>query len=159
EAIPILSKALNEKLNDKNESNAELLKNLEQKLDKVNKEISNILNAIMNGIVNSMLKDKLDELEQVKFNLDLKMNELKIENKVVDGVGVTEDQIRGMFSRFKEFVLERNIPECKKFIGDYIKEVIVYKDHIEVIFNVVFCFVDNDITHDLHIITERGKIT
>ncbi|MDL0416895.1 recombinase zinc beta ribbon domain-containing protein, partial [Clostridioides difficile] len=111
EAIPILSKALNEKLNDKNESNAELLKNLEQKLDKVNKEISNILNAIMNGIVNSMLKDKLDELEQVKFNLDLKMNELKIENKVVDGVGVTEDQIRGMFSRFKEFVLERNIPE------------------------------------------------
>ncbi|EQE02589.1 hypothetical protein QAQ_3222 [Clostridioides difficile CD8] len=30
-----------------------------------------------------MLKDKLDELEQVKLNLDLKMNELKIENKVV----------------------------------------------------------------------------
>ncbi|ENZ9420625.1 recombinase family protein [Clostridioides difficile] len=101
EAIPALSKALNEKLNYKNESNAELLKNLDQKLEKVNKEISNILNAIMNGIVSSMLKDKLDELEQVKLNLDLKMNELKIENKVVDGVGVTEEQIRSMFSRFK----------------------------------------------------------
>lgn len=55
----------------------------------VNKEISNILNAIMNGIVNNMLKDKLDELEQVKLNLDFKMNKLKIENKDVDGVGVT----------------------------------------------------------------------
>ncbi|GAA0092099.1 hypothetical protein UT300009_21280 [Paraclostridium bifermentans] len=64
-------------MNDKNESNEELLKSLEQKLDKVNKEISNILNAIMNGIANNMLKDKLDELEQVKLNLDLKMNELK----------------------------------------------------------------------------------
>lgn len=145
-------------MNDKYDSNEELLKNLEQKLFKVNKEISNILNAIMNGIVNNMLKDKLDELEQVKLNLDLKMNELKIENKVVDGACVTEEQIRIMFSRFKEFVLERNIPECKKFIGDYIKEVIVYKDYVEVVFNVVFSFVNNAITHDLNITITRDKI-
>lgn len=117
----------------------------------------NILNAIMNGIVNNMLKDKLDELEQVKLNLDLKMNELKIENKVEDSVCVTEDQIRSMFSRFKSFVLERNIPECKKFIGDYIKEVIVYRDHIEVVFNVVFSFFDNEISHNIHITTKRKK--
>lgn len=158
EAIPVLSKALNEKINDKNESNEELLKSLEQKLDKVNKEISNILNAIMNGIVNNILKDKLDELEQVKLNLDLKMNELKIENKVADGICITEEQIKSMFSRFKEFVLKRNIPECKKFIGDYIKEVIVYKDHVEVIFNVVFCFTKDEINHNLHIIIDREKI-
>lgn len=149
---------MNEKLHDKNESNAELLKNLEKKLDKVNKEISNILNAIINGIVNNMLKDKIDELEEVKLNLDLKMNELNIENKVVDGVCVTEEQIRSMFSRFKEFVLEINIPECKKFIGDYIKEVIVYKDYVEVLFNVVFSFVNNEINHDLHITIEIEKI-
>ncbi|MFL8671783.1 zinc ribbon domain-containing protein, partial [Clostridioides difficile] len=37
EAIPVLSKALNEKMNNKNENNGELLKSLEQKLDKVNK--------------------------------------------------------------------------------------------------------------------------
>ncbi|MDU5021904.1 hypothetical protein [Paraclostridium sordellii] len=140
---------MNEKMNDRNEINEELLKSLEQKLDKVNKEISNILNAIMNGIVNNMLKDKLDELEQVKLNLDLKMNEIKIENKVVDGVSVTEDQIRSMFSKFKEFVLERNIPECKKFIGAYIKEVIVYKDHVEVVFNVVFSFTNDKIFYNL----------
>ena len=54
-----------------------------------------------------------------------------------------------MFSKFKEFVL----PECKKFISDYVKEVVVYKDHVEVIFNVVFSFVDDKITHDLHITT------
>lgn len=79
------------------------------------------------------------------------MNELKIENKVVDSVGVTEQQIRSMFSKFKEFVRTRNLPECKKFISNYFKAVIVYRDHIEAIFNVVFSFVDNEITHDLHI--------
>lgn len=150
--------ALNAKINDKNESNEELLKNLEHKLGKGNKEISDILNAIMNGIANNMLKDKLDELEQVKLNLYLKMNELNMENKAVDGVGVTEDQIRSMLSRFKEFVLDRNIPECKKFIVDYIKEVIVYKDHVEVVFNVVFSFINDRIYHNLKLNVERNDI-
>ena len=158
DAIPVLSKALNEKLKESNDNNSELLKSLENKLEKVNKEINNVLNAIMNGIVNSMLKEKLDELEQVKINLDLKMSELKRENKEIDTVGVTEDQIRAMFSQFRKFVIQRNIPECKKFIGDYIKEVIIYKDYIDVIFNVVFSFVDDKITHDLHITIEREKI-
>ncbi|MDU5021479.1 hypothetical protein [Paraclostridium sordellii] len=109
EAISVLSKALNEKIYDKNESNEELLKDLEQKLDKVNKEISNILNAI----VNNMLKDKIDELEQVKLNLDFRMNELKRENKALDVVCITEEEIRIMFLKFKAFVLEIHIPECK----------------------------------------------
>ncbi|MDY3960255.1 hypothetical protein [Romboutsia timonensis] len=50
-----------------------------------------------------------------------------------------------MFGKFKDFVLTRNLPECKKFISDYVKEVIVYRDHVEVIFNVVFSFVDDKI--------------
>ena len=63
-----------------------------------------------------------------------------------------------MFSKFKEFVLTRNLPECKKFISDYVKEVVVYTDHIEVIFNVVFSFVDNEINHNFNITTERKKM-
>ena len=154
-AIPALSKELNERLKTKSNDNHEMLNNLRNKLDKVNKEIENILTAIMSGIMNSMLKDKLDELEQVKLNLDLKINELSIESNSVESVDITEDQIRNMFGRFKEFVLTRNLPECKKFISDYVKEVIVYRDHVEVIFNVVFSFVDNEITHDLHITIVR----
>jgi site-specific DNA recombinase len=158
EAIPTLSKALNEKMKTNNANNEELLKNLAYKLEKVNKEVSNIVNAIMSGIVNNMLKDKLDELEQVKLNLDLKMSELKIESKDVDTINVTEEQIRSMFSKFREFVLERNIPECKKFIGDYINEVIVYKDHVEVVFNVVFSFMFNSLNYSSNIIRNRCEL-
>ncbi|HBG7256460.1 recombinase family protein [Clostridioides difficile] len=158
DAIPALSKELNERLKIKSNDNNEMITNLRSKLEKVNKEIENILNAIMNGIVNNMLKDKLDELEQVKLNLDLKIKELSIESNGVESIDITEDQIRGMFGKFKEFVLTRNLPECKKFISDYVKEVIVYRDHIEVIFNVVFSFVNNEITHDLHIAISREKI-
>lgn len=155
EAIPALSKELNKKLQDKANNNEEMLASLRNKLTKVNKEIENILNAIMSGIVNNMLKEKLDELEQIKLNLDLKINELSIERTDGEEVLITEEQIRNMFGRFKEFVLTRNLPECKKFIGDYVKEVIIYKDHVEVILNVVFSFVDNEISHNLHILKER----
>ena len=39
---------------------------------------------------------------------------------------------------FKGFIKDRNIPGCKKFIENYVDKAIVYKDHVEVIFNVVF---------------------
>ena len=136
-------------------SNEEILNILRNKLTKVNKEIENILNAIMNCIVNNMLKEKLDELEQVKLNLDIKINELSIERTDGEEVLITKELIRNMFGRFKEFVLTRYLPEYKKFIGDYIKEVLVYKDHVEMIFNMVFSFVNNEISYDLCVIKER----
>ena len=63
-----------------------------------------------------------------------------------------------MFCKFKEFVLTRNLAECKKFISDYIKEIIIYRDYVEVTFNVAFSFVDKEIIYDLHITIEREKI-
>lgn len=155
EAIPVLSKELNERIKTKSNDNQEMLNNLKSKLEKVNKEIENIFNAIMSGIVNNMLKDKLDELEQVKLNLEVKINELSIESNASESINITEDQIRSMFGSVKEFVLTRNLPQCKKFISDYVKEVIVYRDHIEVIFNVVFSFDENKIIHNLYIKENR----
>lgn len=58
-------------------------------------------------------------------------------------------------SKFKEFVITRNLPECKKLIEDYVKDVIVYIDHVEVIFNVVFSFAENEISHDFTILMMR----
>ncbi|MCW6091720.1 hypothetical protein LAV60_00970 [Clostridium sporogenes] len=46
---------------------------------------------------------------------------------------IEEYKVNNMFSMFKGFVLERNISECKK----YGHKVIIYKNHVEVIFNVV----------------------
>lgn len=48
--------------------------------------------------------------------------------------------MRGLLNNFSGYVITRNIPECKKFIQDFVKEVVVYKEHIEVIFNVSFLF-------------------
>ena len=62
-----------------------------------------------------------------------------------------EDKNGSQYKRFKEgllinfsgYVITRNIPECKKFIQNFVKEVVVYKEHIEVIFNVSFSLFKN----------------
>ncbi|MDO5517741.1 MAG: hypothetical protein Q4F66_09305, partial [Clostridium sp.] len=53
---------------------------------------------------------------------------------------VTEDDVRNLLKGFSGYVISRNIPECKKFIRDFVKEVVVYKSHIEVTFNVAFFY-------------------
>ena len=159
EAIPILSRELNKRLKNKINSNSEDIKSLELKLSKVDKEIENILSAIMRGIVNLTLKEKLNELEENKSNLEVNISELKLGATSNDSVElITESKIKQMFGTFKEFVLQRNIPECKKFIQNYIKEVVVYKDYVEVIFNIVFSFAGNEILHDLKVKESRIKI-
>lgn len=56
---------------------------------------------------------------------------------------ITEADVRALLSDFSGYVISRNIPECKKFIRDFVKEVVVYKDHIEVTFNVAFSLLKN----------------
>lgn len=56
---------------------------------------------------------------------------------------VTEKNVRNLLNNFSGYVINRNIPECKRFIQGFVKEVVVYKEHIEVIFNVSFNMLKN----------------
>ena len=38
----------------------------------------------------------------------------------------------------KQYVMERDLPQCKQFIKDFVEEVVVYKDHVEVKFSMAF---------------------
>ncbi|WP_346873565.1 hypothetical protein [Clostridium sp. UBA5988] len=53
----------------------------------------------------------INELIQEEFKV--KMEELK-ENQLV--TKVTEEDIRDLLTRFREYVVTKNIPECKNFI-------------------------------------------
>lgn len=44
---------------------------------------------------------------------------------------------------FRGFVKDRNISECKNFTEKYVDKIIVYKDHVEVIFSVVFTILED----------------
>lgn len=44
------------------------------------------------------------------------------------------------------------------FMSNYVKEEIVHIDHLEVIFNVVFSFIDNEVFYKLSTLTECKPI-
>ena len=67
---------------------------------------------------------------------------------------MTEEEIRKLFSVFKSFVAEKNIPECKKFIASYVDRVVVYKDKVAVTLKV---FVDGGDGLHLHSSKKKPK--
>lgn len=110
-----------------------------KELGDIEKQIGNIVIAITNGFMQEEFKVKMEELKDRKIYLEAKLVELETNQSVAK---VTEEDIRGLLSGFKEYVITKNIPECKNFIQNFVKEVIVYKTHVEVVFNVGFNIID-----------------
>lgn len=88
----------------------------------------------------AVLLKQMDEIKNRKSELEARLSE--IEGKDINQI-VTEADVRSMLSNFSRYVIGRNIPEFKKFIRDFVKEVIVYKEHIKVIFDVSFSLLQN----------------
>ncbi|WWU64053.1 hypothetical protein QJR26_13600 [Clostridium baratii] len=55
-----------------------------------------------------------------------------------------EEDVPNILNNFSGYVITRSIGECKNFIRDFVKEVVFYKEHIEVIFNVSFLFKNSE---------------
>ena len=83
----------------------------------------------------------MDELKNRKSELEFKLSELKSDE--ITQV-VTESDVRNLLNNFSGYVMSRNIPECKRFIQSFVKEVVIYKEHIEVTFNVSFSLLKNN---------------
>lgn len=129
EAIPYLVHMLNEHLVATNDVQAEELNRLCANLADTDKQIANIVAAITQGFVQNSFKDKMTELEEDKLRLEVRIQELRMKSTVKV---LAEDEIRRLFSVFKNFVAEKNIPECKKFINNYVEKVLVFHDRVEV---------------------------
>lgn len=135
EAIKILTEGINKNLRNQIKIDDDKKAVLLKEVNDIDSQINNIVNAITQGFVQEEFKEKMDQLKKRKADVQDKLSE--IEAREVNKV-VTEADVRNLLSDFSGYVMSRNIPECKKFIRDFVKEVVVFKDHIEVTFNVAF---------------------
>lgn len=120
-----------------------------------------LLNLMSGGKIKHIAK-----MNQRKYKVkteELKKGEVYLADNLVDieasqsVTKVTEEDIRGLLTGFKEYVVTKNSPECKIFIQDFVKEVVVFKTHVEVVFNVGFNFI-KDIYVDIKSIIPRMKL-
>ncbi len=129
-AIPYRVKKLNKYQESRCSGFESEMARLTTTLADVEKQIHNIVEAIVAG-AGASLVSKLTELEETKARVETNMLEIQAKNKQTP---ITEESLKGLFFMFKEFVTNRNILEIRKFIGNYVEKVIVYKDHVEVVF-------------------------
>ncbi len=140
EAITYLTKGINDNIRSQEVVDGDKKAILLKEGNEIESQITNIVNAISKGFVQEEFKEKLEELKKRKTEIEFKLSE--IESREVSKV-ITEADVRALLSDFSGYVISRNIPECKKFIRDFVKEVVVFKDHIEVTFNVAFSLLKN----------------
>lgn len=134
-AIQSLVDGSNQNLQKRNKVDDEKKEVIAVELKQIDDQISNIVNAIASGFMQEEFKAKMDELKERKSELEFKQAQMKSDE--ITQI-VTEEDVRKLLNNFSGYVISRNIPECKKIIQDFVKEVVVYKEHIEVIFNVSF---------------------
>lgn len=131
EAIPVLAKQLNEYQKSKETNVVTDKQRITKKLEGIERQIQNIVNAVANGLNNPAFLEKMESLEGDKAELETKLLELQ---SIKEKAAITEESLRQLLSEFKDHITSRNLPEIKKFIGSYVEKVIVYKEHVEVIF-------------------------
>ncbi|WP_088186817.1 recombinase family protein [Desulfosporosinus sp. FKA] len=131
-AIPHLVQMLNDYQSKYSSKINKEASDMETRLAEVKKQISNIVTAIEKGFYQESFKTRMSELEDEKQSIEIFIQQLNAKNSTTQ---ITEDNLRQILSVFKQFVTEKNIPECKKFIDNYVNKVLVYKDHIEVVFS------------------------
>jgi len=99
----------------------------------VNKEISKTLEIVcQTGISIDTVKEKLQLLEQQKHRLQHNIEALTINVNL----HISENMVYELVEKAKEFIKNKNLPECKSFINSYIEKVVVYSEKVEVRFKI-----------------------
>ncbi len=127
--IPLLVEKLNK--NNKNDEAKQKIKALTEKIRQVDIQIKNVLSMIRSGCSSRILAEDLENLEKEKMELELQLHEIKDNSpkNIID-----EKTLAKIFSSFRQFVKDRNIQEVKRFIHQYVEKVLVYEDHVKVVF-------------------------
>lgn len=105
------------------------LKLLNENLREVKSSISNILKAIEKGIFTDSTKERLDELEEQRKELEGQISKEKIEHPLLE-----PDYIRYWFHRFRKMdsTLLKN---RQKLVDCFVNSIVLYDDRVEFFFN------------------------
>jgi len=133
EAIPILVQELTQCIAESDSQSKQDLSVLNKELLKIEKEIQNIVDAVSKGFTHPSFMKKIEELEDTKNKLELRINKIEANAKKVK---ISEEILQKLFATFKTYVAERNIPEIKKFIKDFVERIDIHLEHVDVIFKI-----------------------
>jgi len=102
---------------------------LQNQLDDVEKRIGNIINAIEEGMMNASAKQRLDDLETKKADIEISLAREKIEK-----TPLTKEQIVFWISRFKGGDIDDSV-YCRAIVDIFVNSIFLYEDKLVITFN------------------------
>jgi len=129
---------LAELLNDYNKrkalENNEELALARRELADTGEKISKVVRLVSeSGVSIDTVKADLKRLEERKSYLEGYVKDASLNGGVAL---ISHEKIYELISRSRDFVRQRNIPECRSFISSYIEKVVVYEERVEVLFKI-----------------------
>ena len=101
----------------------------EKQLRETEQAIDNMLHAIEQGVLTRSTKERLENLEQTRDDL-----ELKIANEKIERPKISEDFIRFWIQRFRKLDMEK-LEHRKMLIDAFVNAIFLYDDKVVLTFN------------------------
>ena len=103
--------------------------NLRKQLEETERGITNMLNAIQAGIFNASTKQRLDELEERKADIELQIIQEEMRHPLL-----TPEDVTYWFYRYRMLDIKR-LEERRRLIDGFVNSVTVYDEYIVITFN------------------------
>lgn len=154
-AIEKVVEVVNSHAEKKESEKEEVRKRLEVGRNEIEQRIGNIIKAVTMGFASMELKSELEKLEEQKSELELKIARTEMKSETEKA---TEDDVREQLKSLRYFLLSRDLVEVKKFMKTVVKEIVVGKEGIEVTFNLLSSFVEEDEKYDVNTNIRRNDL-
>lgn len=102
---------------------------LRKQLEETERGITNMLNAIQMGIINQSTKQRLDELEERKKDIELHIIQEEIKKPLL-----SREDVTFWICRFRKLDVSR-LDERRRLIDSFVNSVTIFDDHILITFN------------------------
>ncbi len=89
----------------------------------------NIIKAISNGFIAEDFKEELSLIDLERAQIQQRLSEI---HNNIPSMQLDEHRLSELLAEFRESVKERNIVECKRFIGEFVDCVLVSDSRIEI---------------------------
>ena len=106
-----------------------ILPALRKQLEEAESGITNMLNAIQMGIINVSTKQRLDELEERKKDIELQIIQEKMKRPML-----SREDVVYWICRFRSLDVTK-LEERRRLIDSFVNSVTIYDDHILITFN------------------------
>jgi len=102
---------------------------LKQQLSDADKAIQNMLNAIQQGVFTSSTKQRLEELEETKNNLEISIVQEEMQKPTL-----TKEQMTYWICRFRKYDVTKQ-DQRERLIDTFVNAIYLYDDKIKFVFN------------------------